>query len=122
MRILILLTVFFSSISALADNVSNYDYYQVWKELPTDKPMGAVFIKKSDPCIVVFNQSKATSKRFCKLLPSKLNFETDYPTIYPYKITFDGISLEFIVAAPWAEQRCRIDLDREEISCIPTGK
>ncbi|GAB6263050.1 hypothetical protein PSSHI_32940 [Photobacterium sp. R1] len=56
------------------------------------------------------------------MVPSQLNLEKNYPTIYPTRISFDGANLFFLVAAPWAEQKCRIHLEREEIQCESTGK
>ncbi|GAB6263053.1 hypothetical protein L4174_020440 [Photobacterium sp. CCB-ST2H9] len=121
MKFIYILMLMFS-LDALADDVSNYRYYQKWKTRPNSKDNGSVYIRNDDPCITVYNKKKDSKKRYCQMEPSQLNLEKSYPTIYPARINFDGANLFFLVAAPWAEQKCKIHLGREEIQCEPTGK
>lgn len=122
MKLIAIFALLFSSTYIYAEGIEDYEYYQAWKELPEDESMGVVYIKSDDPCIILANKSKGTKKRFCELLPSKLNLESDYPTIFPYMLQFDGVVLEFFVVAPWNEQKCKIDLNEEVIHCESTGK
>ncbi|MBV7262783.1 hypothetical protein KCG43_12325 [Photobacterium sp. WH24] len=110
------------SIDVVADDVSNYRYYQNWQTRPNAKEKGSISIRKDDPCITVYNKKKQSRKRYCQMGDSQLNLEKSYPTIYPTRLSFDGANLSFLVAAPWAEQKCRVHLGREEIQCEPTGK
>lgn len=110
------------SMTVYADDISNYRYYQMWQSSPNSMDRGSVYLRKDDPCITVFNKKNDSRKRYCQMKPSQLNLENDYPTIYPTEINFDGANLFFYVAAPWAEQKCSIDLPNEEIQCDPTGK
>ncbi|QUJ69390.1 hypothetical protein KDD30_21735 (plasmid) [Photobacterium sp. GJ3] len=110
------------SFESIADEISNYRYYQIWPTRPSSSEIGSVYIKKDDPCIIVYNKKKNSRKRYCQMGDSQLNLEKSYPTIYPTRLSFDGANLSFLVAAPWAEQKCKIHLGREEIQCESTGK
>ncbi|MEL6116367.1 hypothetical protein P0Y67_14205 [Photobacterium sp. SP02] len=110
------------SVGVYADDISQYRYYQIWPTRPSSAEIGSVYIKKDDPCITAYNKKKDSRKRYCQMGDSQLNLEKSYPTIYPTLIKFDGAILDFFVAAPWAEQKCSIDLSLEEIQCESTGK
>ncbi|WP_330960246.1 hypothetical protein [Photobacterium sp. 53610] len=119
--ILILLSIGFS-VEAYADDINQYRYYQIWQGRPSGADKGSVYIRKDDPCITVYNKNKDSRKRYCQMGSSQLNLEKEYPTIYPTMMRFDGANLYFLVAAPWAEQKCKIHLGREDIQCESTGK
>lgn len=110
------------SVEAYADDINQYRYYQIWQGRPSGAEKGSVYIKKDDSCITVYNKKKLSRKRYCQMGISQLNLDKSYPTIYATRLSFDGANLSFLVAAPWAEQKCRIHLGREEIQCEPTGK
>ncbi|MCM0148676.1 hypothetical protein KCN56_08905 [Photobacterium galatheae] len=113
---------FLASMQVHADDISQYRYYQKWQSRPNSQDKGSVYIRTDDPCITVYNKNKDSHKRYCQMEPSQLNLEKSYPTIYPARINFDGANLFFLVAAPWAEQKCKIHLGREEIQCEATGR
>ncbi len=60
--------------------------------------------------------------RYCNMGNSGVNLETSSPSAYATEFVFNGVNLRFIMAAPWNEQKCKIDLDDNSIFCEPTGK
>ncbi|AWX98952.1 hypothetical protein A8139_02275 [Marinomonas primoryensis] len=107
----------FLSFKVNSEGIRDYKYYQM-----DYSERYAVYVKKSDPCINVEALNKGTVKRFCEMGDSELNLEKDALSIYVSRPIIIGPFLNFIVAAPWNEQKCRIDLDKNTVTCEPTGK
>lgn len=111
----------FSSHDLLADDIFEYNYFQLWQSSPTEKVRGRVYIKRNDPCIFVDNFKKDKTTRFCKLGTSGLDLERDYPSIYVVSPSLLLDSVTFYVAAPWNEQKCKFDILNSTIICEGTG-
>lgn len=102
-------------------DMSNIIYYQSNYDYKTKKEDIIAYVLKDDPCVTVQTLSNDKTKRYCKMGESGLNLKTDNPSIYVMKLYVSPGSVNFIVAAPWNEQRCRIMAVSEEISCQSTG-
>ena len=124
LSIYILLSIItFSAYSNEIENISEYRYYQIDKDLPNGKgPFYAVYIKKNDPCIFIYNYRKDSTLRLCEMGESGLNLERDFPSIYPVEMKLFGGTFNFYVAAPWNEQECKIEFPENEVTCKSTGR
>ena len=110
------------SLPLMADDVTNYKFYQTDNYVPNGRePFYAAYIKNDNPCIFIKSIQEGSTKEFCDMGNSQLNLKRDFPTIYPINIRLSGSSLYFIVAAPWNEQKCEIFFPEKSITCTPTG-
>lgn len=123
MRILLLMLVLIPSLSR-SESIDNYYYYQLNKGgARNPKYTHAVYLRKDDPCIFLEDLDKKEKFRFCELGDSGLNLSTDYPTIWATDFhLISGNVFSFIVAAPWNEQQCEINIIKSQITCKSTGK
>ncbi|KJZ11468.1 hypothetical protein TW85_16675 [Marinomonas sp. S3726] len=121
-----LFLVFFLSLSSLyvsAEMEMLYKYFQTDNVVPNGRePHYFVYIKNDNPCIFIDDLRKNLTTEFCDIEGTDYNFKHDFPSIYPANIRISGSSLYFIVAAPWNEQKCRIYLPRQKLTCEPTGR
>ncbi len=123
LKYLYFLILLLTSNCAIAKVDEYYRYYQ-----NSDKKFGeheqnySVYLKYDDPCFFIKKSTEKESKRFCEIGDSGLNLERDSVSIYPVDIVlFDDI-LSFIVAAPWNEQSCKMNIKTLNLSCKWTGK
>lgn len=111
--------------SVFSNNVLNLNdiiYYQSNYDSESKSEDLIAYITKQDPCISVINLDDNKTKRYCEMGNSGINLEKEYPTAYVLKLYVSPISVSFIVAAPWNEQKCKILAFHEKITCEPTGK
>ncbi|MGY3569876.1 hypothetical protein [Vibrio paucivorans] len=115
--------ILFISQYSYADSIDNYYYYQVNKLGAKDsKYTTAVYLKKGEPCIIVEKLETGKKTKFCEMGESGFNLERDFPSVYPVGFQLVIEDLDFIVAAPWNEQKCSINLLDLSISCEATGR
>ena len=105
----------FFAFTASADDIDEYRYY-------SNDGSYMAYIKKNDNCVYGGSIKKGIMKQYCEMDKSGLNLKKDYPTIYATNLLLAFGRLSFIVAAPWGEQKCKINLHKNNISCEPTGK
>jgi hypothetical protein len=117
MKKIVLMIVFSLSINVRADDISHYRYYETNRS-----ESYLVYLKKNDPCIHAGYIKENDMYRYCEMGDSGINLEESAPSAYATEFTFNGVSVNFIMAAPWNEQKCRIDLDENSIFCEPTGR
>ncbi|MCW8335349.1 hypothetical protein [Vibrio paucivorans] len=118
----ILTAMLLLSQSAYADSIEDYYYYQVNQLGAQDTEYtAAVYLRKSNPCIVVEELDSGKKTSFCKMADSGLDLKRDYPSIYPTNFQLVGEKLYFNVAAPWNGQKCSISLLDLSISCDGAG-
>ena len=119
----ITLVLLVSSISVVADDIIQYKYYQTDNIVPNKRaPYYAAFLKFDEPCLFVKDFRKNETQEYCQLGDSGLDLKRDYPSIYPVDMTISGLTLYFIVAAPWNEQECEIFFPKKSITCKSTGR
>ena len=119
----IILALLVSSFSVVADDISNYKHYQIDSNISDGRgPFYAVYIKNDNPCIIAKNFKDASTTEYCKMGNSGLDLKRDHPSIYPSDLTISALTLSFIVAAPWNEQKCEIYFPEKSITCESTGR
>lgn len=110
------------SFPLMADDVTNYKFYQTDNYVPNGRePFYAAYIKNDSPCIFIKDIKKDKTQEFCQMGDTPFDLKRDTPSVYPIQMTISAFTLHFIVAAPWNEQKCEIDLIESNISCESTG-
>ncbi|MGL1115668.1 hypothetical protein [Vibrio vulnificus] len=110
------------SSSAFAGVINDYRFYQTNYIPTTNKESFAAYVLKSDPCVTVEMINSGEKTRYCKLGENDLDLQRDTPSLYATQFDVGGGSVYFTAAAPWNEQRCRIEVYRKKISCKPTNQ
>ncbi|MGF1725604.1 hypothetical protein [Photobacterium nomapromontoriensis] len=110
------------SSSVCAEVIEDYRFYQTDYIPAANKERFAAYILKSDPCIIVKMINSGEKTRYCKLGDNDLDLQRDTPSLYATQFDVGGGSVYFTAAAPWGEQRCRIEVYRKKISCKPTNQ
>ena len=100
---------------AHADDISNYKFY-------ANNGSYMAYVKKSDHCIYGGYIKDNNIHRYCEIDNIKSNLEKSHPSVYVSRFSLFGSYLDVVIAAPWNEQKCRLDLLNNNISCKPTEK
>lgn len=112
-QLLSLLLLALMPVSAIADDISGYRYYQTNSSQHGEKSEFIAYIKNDDPCIYIKDIEKNKTSQFCEIQPNtghgSISLIGD-PNIYPFEMHFLAGRFHFFVAAYWAEQKCEISL------------